>query len=118
MHLLEKAHAVTQKMTVDVGVLLKGFDHGIADEIVDRDVGVDTTVLEGLFSPFAERHQVAGIGSQVVGKLSGVLQRLMHGLGNELAHVGQLLVIVFVAVGEGGGRCQVGSGDGACETGA
>ena len=78
-------------MGVDLREFLEGLDHSVADEVVDRDVGIDPSFLQRLLGLLAESLDAAGVSAEHVCELGGVLERVVHRLSDKLAHVGHLL---------------------------
>ena len=91
IHDIEKPHGIAKAVRVHFRELLQGLDDSIAHKIVYSDVGIDLTFLVGFLGFLAESLDLAGVSSEHVCELCGVLERVVHALGDKLAHVGHLL---------------------------
>ena len=90
IHGLEQPHGIAETVGIQVRELLQGLDDGVADEVVDGDVGIDLPLFQRLLGLLPEGLDPARVGTQHVGELGGVLEGIVHALGDELPHVGHL----------------------------
>ena len=121
---IEYPHGVSEAVRVDLREFLQSLDHSVADEVVDRDVRVDPSFLEGFLRLLAQNLDAARVSSEHVRELGCVLEGVVHRLGDELAHVGHLLDLELLAFSgkiPGVGRLpdlEVGSLDHSTDSGA
>ena len=78
-------------MRVHFREFLQSLDDREAYEIVDGDVRIYLAICIEFLGLLAELLNLTCVSSQHMRELSGILQGIVHGLGDELAHVGHFL---------------------------
>ena len=77
-------------MAVHVRELAQGLYDSEAYEVIDGDVGIDAALFQSLLGLFAQGLQPPGVSSEHMCELGRILQRVVHALCDELAHIGEL----------------------------
>ena len=97
-------------MPIDAGMLQQRPDQGIADHVVEGDIGQTALFGQGFYF-LSQGQQLPCIGTDVVGELGRLVQGAVHAVGDELAQTRQRhLRETIRSAGHGRGLHQIGRG--------